>query len=969
MQNLKKFSGINLLTGILILAGLSGFAQNQNAYFQQKADYTIHVKLDDNNHSLHGTFKLEYHNNSPDTLNEIYFHLYPNAYKNQNTALAKQLERTGEGAFYYSKESERGYIDSLAFEVNGDDALLREHPDHIDIAILELNKPLFPGESIIIGSPFYVKIPGIFSRLGHFNNAYYITQWYPKPAVYDNEGWHAFPYLNLGEFYSEYGDYEVSIELPSNYRVAASGLLQNQDEREWLIKLPDTDSLTFPKSDSTFKTLLYKGENIHDFAWFADKRFCVRQETYQKDKEIWAFFLPGNQRSWEKVPKYIKQTLDFYSDEIGELPYPSVSAVQGHPGIGGGMEYPGVTLISNNFNGRILENIVMHEVGHNWFYGVLGFNERNFPWLDEGLNSFYEHLYMNQYYPELRTKDMFNPLGKDSYSEAPYHGNAELTYKFTQSLGIDQAVNLSSEEYNMLNYGSIIYKKTVSIFYYLRYYLGEEEFKLIMHSFYDEWKNKHPGPEDFREHFKNESGKDLSWFFDGLVGTTQGVDYKICESKGDSITIKNKGKIPGPLFLSHQGREYTIDGFNGKKTIQIDDLQKGDRIEIDPKFKMLEDNRNNNLFKNKSFSHSKPVKLKFFGGIDDFKAYELYYVPVPAFNAVDGFMPGLLLYNNLLPVKKLEYRIMPLYGVRSNSLTGTANIHYRKHFKESKWLRTTGIEASAKQFSILKDLQYQKFKGSFYMDFKLKAHHQKLQFSTHFITTSTNSNSPLHFQQAIISMEDWSEAYPFNIYAKAERGPAHYKIELEGKLHIGYNEKKGLDIRLFAGTMNYFNTTAQYLANFRLSGNSNISDYLFDMNSVNRSVYMSDYEVLGARQFVPDQGGFSLYTPAQSTQMLSLGLNSGTPLPMIHLYANFGIIPELFEANNFYETKLLYDTGIELQIIKDVLEIYFPINASNKLTEINENLYSENYFQKIRFRLSLDLVNPWDMRFKSHLLF
>ncbi|PIE79423.1 MAG: hypothetical protein CSA15_03155, partial [Candidatus Delongbacteria bacterium] len=291
------------------------------------------------------------------------------------------------------------------------------------------------------------------------------------------------------------------------------------------------------------------------------------------------------------------------------------------------------------------------------------------------------------------------------------------------------------------------------------------------------------------------------------------------------------------------------------------------------------------------------------------------------------------------------------------------------HFTSSNWLRTAGIETSAKQFSILKDLQYQKFQAGVYMDFKLKPLHKKLKFQVNIISINNDKSSPTYFQQALLSFKDISQIHPFEINLKAERGPAHYKLEFEGKTHLNYNKRKGLDIRLFAGTMDYFPGKVTYLANFRLAGNSNISDYLYDLTLFNRSVYMSDYHKLGARQFEPNQGGFTLYTPVQSKHMLSLNLNSTTPLPVLRVYANFAIIPELYKAKSFYGNKVLFDTGVELQIIKDIFEIYFPVIASQDLMEINKNLYSENYFQRIRFRLSLNLANPWDLRFKNHLFY
>jgi len=192
-------------------------------YFQQNVDYEIEVSLNDSDRTLSAFEKIHYKNNSPDTLNYIWFHIWPNAYKNDSTALAKQFKRLGSTRFQYTKEKDRGYIDSLDFFVNDVKASWDLHPEHIDIAKISLENSLAPGQSLRIETPFFVKLPRVVSRLGHSGDHYEITQWYPKPAVYDKEGWHPMPYLNMGEFYSEFGTFDVKITLPEHYRIMATG--------------------------------------------------------------------------------------------------------------------------------------------------------------------------------------------------------------------------------------------------------------------------------------------------------------------------------------------------------------------------------------------------------------------------------------------------------------------------------------------------------------------------------------------------------------------------------------------------------------------------------------------------------------------------------------------------------------------------------------------------------------------------
>ena len=177
----------------------------QKPYFQQEVNFNISATLDDKAHTLTGAVDMEYINHSPDTLKEIWLHLWGNAFKNRRSAFCKQKLRTGSGRFYFSDEKDLGYFKNLDFSADGVKVVWKYDPSNPDIALLKLPKPLAPGARVHLRSPYLLKIPASFSRLGHVGTSYQLTQWYPKPAVYDPQGWHPMPYLDMGEFYSEFG--------------------------------------------------------------------------------------------------------------------------------------------------------------------------------------------------------------------------------------------------------------------------------------------------------------------------------------------------------------------------------------------------------------------------------------------------------------------------------------------------------------------------------------------------------------------------------------------------------------------------------------------------------------------------------------------------------------------------------------------------------------------------------------------
>ncbi|HWB62518.1 MAG TPA: M1 family metallopeptidase, partial [Chitinophagales bacterium] len=537
---MKIFFTATLFSFLLVLQAL---AQTTPAW-QQKVDYKIEVGLDDTLHELNGFITINYQNNSPDTLTYIYFHLWPNAYKDQTTPLAKQMLENGKTSFWYSKPSQRGYLDKIDFKQNAETCRWEYTLADGEICKLFLNQPLAHGESVNITTPFHVKLPETFSRMGHIGQSYQITQWYPKPAVYDKYGWHAFPYIDQGEFYSEFGSFDVSITLPKNYVVGATGDLQDTAEISWMNKKADEATamgnwtngglMSFPPSDKETKTLHYKQQNIHDFGWFADKRYHVLKGEVtlpytQRKVTTWALFTNNQARYWSKAPEYLHDAIQYYSLWIGEYPYNQVTAVDGTISAGSGMEYPNVTVIGEERSDFSLDDVITHEVGHNWFYGMLGSNERDHAWMDEGINSYYEYRYIRTKYPNQKMLGSLPEVFQKFLDVSQYKHKylMDLGYQLMARENTGQPIELTSSKFTDVNYGLQVYGKSMLIFSYLEAYLGTEVFDKVMKKYFITWQYHHPQPEDVRSAFETETGKNLSWFFDGLLNTTKTIDYKI----------------------------------------------------------------------------------------------------------------------------------------------------------------------------------------------------------------------------------------------------------------------------------------------------------------------------------------------------------------------------------------------------------------------------------------------------------
>lgn len=985
---------------LLFLLTILPFTGNGKDYFQQDVEYRIEVKLDDIKHELHGFETVKYRNNSPDTLSFIYFHLWPNAYSKKNTALGKQLTESGKLEFHFADEKDRGFIDSLNFMIDGKAVKVEPDPEHVDICKLILDQPLKPGGEITITTPFHVKIPSAnFSRLGHIGQSYQISQWYPKPAVYDRNGWNQMPYLNQGEFYSEYGKFDVFITLPKNYVVGATGdLVNGEKELAWLEEKVqatiarngsfDKKDLKFPPSDSELKTLHYHQENVHDFAWFADKRYHVLkgEVTLPHSKRkvtTWTMFTNAEATLWTKSIEYMNDAIYYYSLWNGDYPYNHATAVDGTLSAGAGMEYPNVTVIGTSGNAFALEIVIVHEVGHNWFYGILGSNERVHPWMDEGLNSFNELRYVKTKYPDRKLiGDAAGGAAKTfDFAHLKQKAQYELSYIVNARRNLDQPIEYPAHEYTELNYGGIVYSKTAIVFDYLRAYLGNDAFDKAMKAYYEEWKFKHPMPEDLRRSIESSTGKNLDWFFNDLINTTKKVDYKICkayhsERGNPEVVIKNKGDISSPVQICgiKDGKMrasiwYDMENSVGKKATLSLPPGQYDKIVIDYPGEMPEINRKNNRYKmNGMFRKTEPLRLQFIGSVENPERTQLYFAPIGGWNKYDKGMAGIALYNHFFPERKFQYTLAPMYGFGSKTVTGFASVS--QTFYPEALFQNVRVSISGRRFStaaypnsgissgiyskVSPELSFELKKGRMRSDVTQQIHVREVMVTESFLYTPDATSIRLgpydtRIAQASYLMNNKRKLHPYGFSLTIEnshtQGSRYTKLMSSFDYFINYGPKKnkGVEFRLFGGHM--FSAPADLRFMFGFGYPAGYFDYTFD------HLYLGRYETTGflAQQWVEKDAGFIHPTAAslRNTTSASLKVKASVPVKLpINLYANTGY------GNNVNE--VLFESGASFSIVRNICEVYFPIYQTHPVNTLS-------YGEKIRFTLNLHLANPFNL--------
>ncbi len=895
----------NIFTlAFFILISSSSFSQEQH-YWQQKANCNISVSLNDSSNTLDGTIAIQYSNNSPDTLTFIWFHLWANAYKNDRTAFSEQLLGNGRTDFYFSDDLQKGYINQLEFKVDQVKSRMESHPKFEDIVKIILPKPLLPGTSITIETPFHEKLPFQFSRAGYQNHSFHITQWFPKPAVYDKKGWHEMPYLDQGEFYSEFGSYHVTITVPKGFKVAATGKL--------LIT-----------KDTTDKTLLvYEEKNIHDFAWFADKDFIIDHDTLQLPSKIIDVYHYHYKRAEKNngMPinsiEYIKRAIKTKSQWIGEYPFEVVTVVESKEAENGGMEYPTITLIDHNFDWYSHDLLINHEVGHNWFYGVLATNERDCPWMDEGMNTYYDNRYTALFYPEkdYQTKFIRKRMPDDMESLL-----LDQLYKNKK----DQPITTKAAEFTEMNYNVVAYTKTAHSMKLLEEKMGQVTFDNMMKTYFEEWKFKHPYPEDFKK----------------VVESNDSVNYKslfsLLDKKGSLVKPEKKKIKFYPYFNFNNTTIYNyifyspIIGYNYYDKFMIGGLL-----------------------------HNYTLPSTRF----QFATSALYSNTSKRFNGM-----GKLSYTNTMGENggKLVLSMDAATFTKSIFTDADHQIKYMSfskiapgitlHFGNKKARSTINKSISMKSYFI----------NETNLLFKRDLT-QQIDFVTYPIGKRVLNQ--LQFQ-----IENKRVLYPYKASLLAEQGKGFIKIGLTSNYFFNYAKEGGLTLRAFAGKF-FYTTEKTFLTQYEtdryhlnMSGANGYEDYTYNNYFMGRT----EFEGFPARQMMMKDGGFKVHTDFLSDKigksdnwLASANLTTTVPkkinplaiLPVnvhLKLFLDVGTYAASWQKNPPTE-KILYDAGFQLSLFKDILTIYFPIVYSKSYQDYFKSVLTEKIFSKnISFSIDLE---------------
>ncbi len=623
-----------LFTLTILSLSFNGLSQ-KTSYWQQKVEYKMDVLMDVKTYQYKGKQEVVYTNNSADTLYRVFYHLYNNAFqpgsemdmrlqsiKDPDGRMVNKIKvddkEVKESRISKLNPNEIGYLHVSNFKQDGVNAFIKEVETILEVT---LAKPLVPGKSTKFTLDFNGQVPVQIRRSGRNNKegvALSMAQWYPKIAEFDFEGWHADPYISR-EFHGVWGNFDVKITIDKNYILGGTGSLQNPNKIGFGYEKKGSKI----KKDTNSETLTwhFKASKVHDFTWAADK-------TYIHDKQITAdgitiHFLYKNNpeiiENWKKAQIETVKLMEYYNKTIGKYPYKEYSVIQGGDG---GMEYAMCTLILGEGKLDGLIGVIAHEMAHAWFQGVLASNESKHPWMDEGFTTFLEDSGIY----ELAEKKGENPIF------GSYKG-----YKKLVESGKEQPLSTHSDRYDENRcYSVASYSKGEIFLTQLEYLIGKKNLIKTLKRFFEEFKFKHPTPNDIKRTAERVSGANLDWYLIDWTQTTNTIDYSIknVESATDGVqktgvSLERIGRMPMPIDVLVEYTDGTKETFyiplrmmsfekenptpEIKRTILKDwawgnpnyffEIDKNKnlikKITIDPSELMADIKRENNVFENK----------------------------------------------------------------------------------------------------------------------------------------------------------------------------------------------------------------------------------------------------------------------------------------------------------------------------------------------------------------------------------
>ncbi len=963
--------------------------------------FHLDALLDPGSGSLDVEYDLEYLNNSTDTLYQLVFHIWANAFSKPGSAYGQQKLLFKETEFYFMDPDDRISYRFLQFSSGADFITYEQVGTDPDIIRVNLKDPLLPGAKSKVHADYRLAIPGFHSRLGTDGKIWQLAHWFPKPARYVDHQWKMIPYLELGEFIQDFANYQISLTLPDSFVVVSTGAPVDEatkSHRETALSRTKSGLRGLP-ADGGRRTWTFNADWVPDVALACSPYYFLEEEMFPlQDGRIvtgQTAYTINRKGGWkEDALSYVRQSTQFYDQHVGPYPWPYVSAVQGVKQFSGGMEYPMITYIQPGLPPSALDEVIAHEIGHNWFFGVLSTNERDYPWMDEGLNSYYDH----RYSVSRRTNQSLDlPLDAEDWL---VYGEAGKRLLPIPSEGIQHM-------YSEIDYQVGAYTIPSQALRVLEMLYGQEAVDQAFQAYYQKWAFGHPLPGDLQRVFEDELKAKLDWLFvealskpfvrDLSFGAVQQADQVY------RITIKQSGLKGAPWALQQRQdlRNQTnwYPGFYGNDTTVL--------VQVDPAITSLSVHGGvpdlhpaNDQFRIHGWPHRKSGwEIGIGAGIKNATAYKTYLLPILGLNVYDGFQLGLALHNQKVYYQPSGFFLGGLYGFKSEHLGYSAAAYQDIYLDGGPDLIRLGIKARSNSFFTFNELSLDYHRFNPYIEWQSRAEIRPGE--THWRVGLYGwliGRQSLDFNQngySISNQRDWDRIYsmrssitradallPWSIRVDAEYQPytspqvkeAYLKTGIELKLASQFMHKRFVQFRVFVGGFPY-NTrrNAGNVSNPYTRGSYALSfqgenDYRFEEPFFGRS----EQTGFSSQQIFIREGGFKTalgpaFGQGQSNHLISaINVRSDLPLTInmpIQIYSDLGYWSDrtYLGTSKSFADQVWWDMGLQISLLDDRLQVFFPVFQNKNLNSLLEQR-SPSYWSRITWSINLNLIQlPWDI--------
>lgn len=905
--------------------------------FSQTNKITIDANLNTTTHEIQIKQKTVFYNKSEQTLKEVYFHNWANAYKNKNTPLAKRFIEKNSKSFHFAKEKHRGHSKIETISINGETSKWEISDQNPDILKIELEEELKPKDSIVISKIYTVKLPrDKFTRYGIGSMAYNLRYWYLSPAIFKDE-WKLFNNLDLDDLYADYTDFFISFTIPDGFNLISDLSLVNEEKNQ-------NQTNTYNLKGTNFKDVFI---NINEFNEFTNYTFDDIQLITNMNNEKLNLPLKSS---------ILKREFYFLKLHLGEVPNKNILLnkieYDKNPVYGFSQLPSFLAPFSHTFEFDIQTFKLLSK---KYIEQLFIINKREDAWLADGLQNYLMIKYVERYYPEIKAIGEISKLWgvrKFNLAQINFNDKYPYVYQFAARKNLDQPLTMRADSLSNFNYKITNKFKAGLGLQYLEAFLDDLNFKSIILNFSRKNNKQHLISNDFLNDLKSNTAKDISWFENDYLNTNKKIDYTIkkIERKEDSIrvTIQNKRNISVPIQLYGVYKNEIkfkkwLPSIDSTATISIP--KNGyDRLSLNYELLLPEYNLRNNWKNVKKRIFNRPLKPKFLLDIENPYYNQFFYTPVVRYNYYDGLVMGLTFSNKTILKKRFVYKLTPSIGSKSKQFSGSYSFAY-EYLPENKKINRffTGFAGSSYQYA--EGLRYTSFFPFATLEFKRKSLRDisSKSISASYIVID-KEKSPTQIEHP-----ESNKYKVFNIgygYAKPaiiedirfstglQVSEKFSKLSLTARYRKLTNANTQLDFRFFAGTFLSNNTESDYFS-YALD---RPSDYLFKYDYLGRS----EKSGIFSQQIIINEGGFKskLEVPFANQWLTTFNTSVGL-WRWLEVYNDIGLV-----KNRGQKVYFAHENGIRLNFIQDILEVYFPIH-SNLGWEIDDAHYSS----KIRFVL------------------